>query len=171
MKRVKKIMLFLAIFVIIFLLTFVIPIKVCRTALPTEEFYVVEFYGLRNGWYLVGDNTGMLDENLIWTIPVVIEGKNPQARVSKDLYFRDTGTRFIIYGSAIINEYTHIIENSEDMLIERRYLLNSMGWDILGDVNSRNPLRFALNNFYLTIYDYKWFDDFRGFFGLLDSDY
>ena len=139
------------------ILSLAFPIKFCLKSLPPGEdndYLIVRFYSLKNGWYYVGDSkSGLHDWNAVHDYPVAIEGKNPQEIVSVDLYLWDNATHFILYGEYIFHENP-----------TEHYTIICTDWDILGELDIRNSFRPPrISNNYLTIFDFKWFDDFRGF--------
>lgn len=107
-------------------------------------------------WLLVGNNEGMFDEQTMVDYPVSVENHDPKKIVSGDLYTHNRNTYFIIYGTAIRKESRYTIENNQ--------------WNILGDIDSRNSFRLNFSRKYLTIYDYKWFDNVREWIGLYSDN-
>ena len=166
--KVIKVIIIFVILVFMIILTFIFPIKFCLESLPIDiksDFFVIKYHDLENLWVLVGDKTGLFDENTVSDYPIDIVGKDPRNIISGDLYYGERNTYIVIYGSSFENRNEFKVDNSETILVEKAYLINSTGWDILGVIDSRNSFRMKYYKNYLTIYDYKWFDEFRKFFG------
>lgn len=159
----KPIRFILIMSLIVFLITFIFPVKFCVKTLPInnqQKFYIVRFDCLKNWWVLAGDSDGLYDWNTISDTPVYLKGNNFQKKISGDLYLRDMPTYFIVWGDAeVLKEY-----DEEYDIVLQQYVINCTDWNVLNEVNSRNTFRMNFSNKYLTIYDYKWFDDFRSFF-------
>jgi len=149
-------------FILLFI-TFIFPVKFTIRLLPVEDdskFYIIRFVSdPTNSWILIGDNTGLYDRIAPKDFRVYLEGsQNPQEIVSGDLYLWDAHTHFIVWG-----------ELTPDTVNAMAGTIYCTRWEIYGIINSRRPFRNRLPKNYLTIWDYRWFDDFRRWIGIFDE--
>ena len=172
MRKVKKFFrISLAIFLILFLVSFFFPIKFCMKYYPSDgdkDFVVVRLDNTKNWWIKCGDKNGLSDWETISDNPVTIKGKNIQNIVSADLYKNNTPTYFILFGETEIKEYRKAL-NDNSQVVQREFIINCTDWDVYKEVNSTNGFRNIFSNKYLTIYDFKWFDNFRKFIWYYDE--
>ncbi len=160
----KKSIIFIKSFFIVlslFLLTFMIPTKICLSALPSnnnKEYYIVNS-GTK---HIIGDNGGMYNDNIrrelfvptyIWDSKVYSAVFKP---LSRDIWM-GMDTLFIIYGKATIEE--GVDEHGKVL----KYSIDVNDWDIYGRIVTNNKFRTLFPKNYLTIYDYYWFDYFRDY--------
>lgn len=156
------------IFAIIFLITFIFPTKFCLKSYPQgsdKQFYIVRYDCMKNWWILAGDSKGLYDWNEALDIPIDIKGKDIQEIMSGDLYLRNLPTYFVLWGEVEIQKQY----DEDNNLIYQQHVINCTDWDILDRIHSRNQFRMKFSNKYLTIYDYKWFDDFRKLFWVYEE--
>lgn len=149
MSIIKRIGIIVLSSALLFFTSLILPIKFCTKAYPSggsEDFIVVRYDITKNWWILSGDANGLYDWNTQSDIPVEIKGINFEEKISADLYLHDKPAYFILWGDIELTDY---------------YTITCTDWDVLEKINSKNKFRMTLNRDCLTIYDYKWFDNFR----------
>ena len=147
-----------AIPIVLFVLTFTIPIKFTLKSLASEEedFYIIQFFDVWNSWLIIGDKTGLYDDGKDYFVNINGE-KNPKKIVSCDIYYYGN-TSFIVWG-----------EKTLDPINNQLHHIECTRWEVLSKVESRNSFRNMFSKKYLNIWDYKWFDDFREWLGYFDD--
>jgi len=153
--------------VVLLSVSFVFPVKFCLRSYPDGDapFCVVRYDGMKNWWILAGDETGLYDWNTVSDQPVGIVGKNFEDVISGDLYLWDMPTYFVLWGDVTVKEEYDDNHN----VVSRQYTVDCTDWDVLERVHSRNEFRMNFSSRYLTVYDYKWFDEFRKVFWYYDE--
>ena len=159
--------------VFIFLLAFLVPTKFCLSSIPTNEgeLYIITYSRSKNRWLVIGDKTGLFTESseTEYIADLVIINTFWQfAPISVDLYTYDNSTNFIIYGTAVVDDYWD--ERYDETILVTRYTIECVEWDILGKIETSNSFRSIFPRNYLNIYDWRWFDICRDrLYGFLDG--
>ena len=147
----------------IVLSTSIFPVKFCLQQYPDKNidrnFVVVRHDSTKNWWIITGDKNGLKDFDKLPDIPVEIEGKKIEEIVSYDLYMDFEPTYFVLWGDIEEKEVRDIVNGKE--IVSKQLTINCTDWDVLYEVSSRNEFRAKFPRKYLTIYDFKWFDNFR----------
>ncbi|MFA9464788.1 MAG: hypothetical protein ACERKN_10920 [Velocimicrobium sp.] len=121
---------------------------------------------------MVGDKNGLFDENLSQERLAQPEGNEFkfEMAVSTELYMQGNATNFIVYGTETKNgegDETYYAYTKEFTC----FTIKDTGWDVLGEIHTKNSLRGIFPKKYLNIYDYKWFDKLRDqMYGFLDGE-
>ena len=148
-SKILKILIVFMIIICFILITTIFPIKFCISSfsdIKKDKFYIIDYYYDMSSWYLIGDEKGLFGEDNDFPdyFVEISNGPDPQNIVSGDVYLC-TNTSFIIYGD--------IVEKRGNV-----YLLDSSGWDVLGEIKRLKGTCRPKTRKYLTIYDFKWFD-------------
>jgi hypothetical protein len=141
-----------------------IPMKHCVLSLPSDsskEFYIVSYELSSNTLFLLGDKSGLFNEDIYPKkfARIVDMGADYDKIVSGDLIRGERLTNFIVYGKLQKDYSWHNTNGNEDEYL--LYTVYCEDWDIYGEFNTRNSFRSIFNRKYLCIYDYRWFDEFR----------
>ncbi len=156
----NKIIIILGVLITTFVISLVFPTKFCLEKYPSStenDFLIVRHDNLKNWWIIAGDENGLYDWNTVSDIPVTIKGKNINNIISSDLYLNNMPTYFVLYGEIQLQEQY----SESNGTVSYNYTINCTNWDILENIYSRNKFRTNFSRKYLTVYDYKWFDNFR----------
>lgn len=163
LKALLRMSIVASIIALLLCISFVFPIKRCIIDYPTAEdgeFYVVRYDCTMCCWLLTGDENGITDWNTTSDVPVFIQGVDLKQIVSADLWDDFQETYFVLWGKG---EEKVDYDEGEDCrtIIMRKLIVNCTDWDVLADFSTHNMFRYNFSRKYLTLYDYKWFDELR----------
>lgn len=175
LKIFKIIIYIVAILVILFMVTMLIPIKFCLSSIPSnsnEDFFIIKYSRDKVAWLIIGDKNGLFSDEITQErrIRPTEKGFGIGKTLSVDIYMQGDATNFIVYGTATIDEFwdeKYYGETGNAIL----YTIDCTGWDIWGKIRTMNSIRNMFPKNYLNIYDYRWFDVLRDkLFWYLDGE-